>query len=399
LYEFATAGLVLGTLTPIREGRPEPADADLLLGLLHDDQKPLEPRIELVYALLAARWAGADQTAAAQFDQYVRLAFVRLGVAEGGKVGTLALTAHRREDPEFSRRLKAYPDVIEALRKMGRAAALKETPWPDVWPSVVQPRALEILGPLQVAYMRGYYEAKGDDVVGNDAGLRVLQYMEDPYRAELIRQVKGRYLYDDAMWELTWHRIPAPETERALIEAGYVPWRVDVSQAVPRLFFDPPSPPLRGAHVAPSPLPLERMTFEEFRGLMPDTAARIAASAQPDYPGSLQSVYVESDRSRGIAFELCTRQEPTQLIGLRFDETTVTRVEGIDYILSRIDVHPAVVAVYDADRDGRYEVLLDDEENIGVKSPDREPWLLEEYRGVFRYFQADPPRDGTPARR
>jgi hypothetical protein len=125
LYEFATAGLVLGTLTPIREGRPEPADADLLLGLLHDDQKPLEPRIELVYALLAARWAGADQTAAAQFDQYVRLAFVRLGVAEGGKVGTLALTAHRREDPEFSRRLKAYPDVIEALRKMGRAAALQ----------------------------------------------------------------------------------------------------------------------------------------------------------------------------------------------------------------------------------------------------------------------------------
>jgi hypothetical protein len=75
----------------------------------------------------------------------------------------------------------------------------------------------------------------------------------------------------------------------------------------------------------------------------------------------------------------------------------VARVEGIEYSVSDRGVHPAVVAVYDADRDGRYEVLLDDRENIGVKSTDREPWLLEEYQGVFRYFQADPPRDGTPA--
>jgi hypothetical protein len=84
------------------------------------------------------------------------------------------------------------------------------------------------------------------------------------------------------------------------------------------------------------------------------------------------------------------------LVGLRFDRTTVARVEGIEYSVSDRGAHPAVVAVYDADRDGRYEVLLDDRENIGVKSTDREPWLLEEYQGVFRYFQADPPRD-TPA--
>ena len=193
LYEFATAGLVLGTLTPIREGRPEPADADLLLGLLHDDQKPLEPRIELVYALLAAQWANPDHTPAAQFDRDVRFAFVRLGLAEGGKVGILLLPSHQREDPEFSQRLAAYPDTNEALQKMGQAAALRATPWPDVWPSVVQPRTLEVLGPLQVEYMRGFYEAKGDAVVSYDAGWRVLQYVADPYRAQLIRKVKGRY--------------------------------------------------------------------------------------------------------------------------------------------------------------------------------------------------------------
>jgi hypothetical protein len=398
LHEFVTAGLVLGTLTTIREGRPESADADLLLGLLHDDRKPLRTRIELVYALLAARWADPDHAAAGQFDRDVRFAFVRLGLAEGGTVGSLLLPVHDREDPEFSRRLAAYPDTIEALQKMGRAAALQETPWPDVWPSAVQPRTLEVLGPLQVAYMRGYYEAKGDDVVSNDASLRVVQYVADPYRAELVRQVKGRYLYDQAVWELTWRRTPAPETERALIEAGYVPWRVDVTRAVPRLLFDPPSQPLRGAHVARSPAPLRRMTFEKFRRLMPDTAARIiAASVPPECAHSLQSVYVESDPSRGIAFELCLTHSPPQLVGLRFDRTTVARVEGIEYSVSDRGVHPAVVAVYDADRDGRYEVLLDDRENIGVKSTDREPWLLEEYQGVFRYFQADPPRDGTPA--
>ncbi len=70
----------------------------------------------------------------------------------------------------------------------------------------------------------------------------------------------------------------------------------------------------------------------------------------------------------------------------------MVRIEGIEYSLSGRGPHPAVVAVYDADRNGLYEVLLDDKENIGVKSSYREPVLLEEYRGVFRYFQADPPR-------
>ena len=131
---------------------------------------------------------------------------------------------------------------------------------------------------------------------------------------------------------------------------------------------------------------------------MPDTAARIiAAIVPPECADSLQSVYVESDVSRGIAFELCTAHSPSpQLLGLRFDPTSVVPVEGIRYSTSRDGSHPAVVAVYDADRDGRYEVLLDEEENIGLKSPYREPWLLEEYQGVFRYFQADPPRARTP---
>jgi hypothetical protein len=398
LYEFVTAGLVLGTLMPIHEGRPQSADTDLLLTLLHDDEKPLGPRIELVYALLAARWANSARTVAVPFDQDVRLAFVRLGLAEGGKIGTLLLPAHGREDPEFSRRLTSYPDTNEALRKMGVAAALNETPWPDVWPSVVQPRTLEVLGPLQVEYMRGFYEAKGDDVLSSDASLRVLQYMADPYRAEVIRKVKGRYLYDEAVWELTWRRTPAPETERALLETGYVPWRVDVTRAVPRLLFDPPPPPLPGAYVPRLPAPLKRMTFAKFRRLMPDTAARIAAaSAPPACSDALQSVFVDGDLSRGIAFELCTARSPAQLIGLSFDQQSVARVEGIEYDMSNGGVKPAVVAVYDADRDGLYEVLLDDEEYIGIKSADREPWLLEAYEGVFRYFRADPPRSGGPS--
>ena len=320
LYEFVTAGLVLGTLTPIREGRPEPADAELLRGLLADDQKPVRPRIELAYALLAARWADPARAATAPFDRDVRRAFVRLGLAEGGRLGTLLLPAHRREDPEFSRRLTAYPDTIDALRNMGKAAALRETPWPDVWPQVVQPITLEALGPLQVEYMRGYYEAKGDDAPSNDASLRVLQYVADQYRAELVRKVKGRYLYDEALWELTWRMAPAPETRRALIEAGYVPWRIDVTRAVPRLLFDPPPQPLPGAHVPRSPAPLRRMTFAKFRSLMPDAAARIVAAIVPlECSDSLQSVYVESDTSRGIAFALCTAHSPSpQLVGLRF---------------------------------------------------------------------------------
>jgi hypothetical protein len=405
LYEFVSAALVLATMTPIREGRPEPADATLLLGLLDDDQKPVEPRIELAYALLAAQWADPARAATAPFDKDVRLAFVRLGLAEGGRLGTLLLPAHRREDPEFSRRLEVYPDTIEALRQMGKAAALKETPWPDVWPAVVQPISLEALGPLQVEYMRGYYEAKGDDVPSVDASQRVLQYVADPYRAELVRKVKGRYLYDEAVWELTWRRTPAPQTLRALMEAGYVPWRVDVTRAVPRLLFDPPPQPLPGAHVPRAPPPLRQMTFAAFRKLMPDTAARvIAAVVPPGCSASLQSVYVESDVARGIAFALCTASSPSaQLIGLRFDPTRVVRVEGIEYSMGRGGSKPAVVAVYDADRDGFYEVLLDEEENIGVKDPGREPWLLEEYQGVFRYFHADPPRvwtapDAGPAR-
>ncbi len=108
MYEFVAAGLVLGTLTPIREGRPEPGDEQVLLGLLDDGQKPLEPRIELAYALLATQWADPARVATTPFDEGVRLAFVRLGLAEGGKLGTLLLPAHRREDAEFSRRLAAY---------------------------------------------------------------------------------------------------------------------------------------------------------------------------------------------------------------------------------------------------------------------------------------------------
>ena len=310
LYEFVAAGLVLGTLTPIRDGRPEPGDEKALRGLLDDSQKPLQPRIELAYALLATQWADPARVATTPFDEAVRLALVRLGLAEGGKLGTLLLPAHRREDPEFSRRLAAYSDTIEALRKMGRAAALRESPRPDAWPQVVQPITLEALGPLQVEYMRGYYEAKGDDVLSDDLSLRVLQYVPDNYRAELVRRVKGRYLYDEAVWELTSRQAPTPETLRALIEAGYVPWRVDVTRAVPRLLFDPPPQPLRGAHVPRAPTPLRQMTFAKFRGLMPDTAARIiAAIVPPECADSLQSVYVESDVSRGIAsnFALRTR--------------------------------------------------------------------------------------------
>jgi hypothetical protein len=242
--------------------------------------------------------------------------------------------------------------------------------------------------------MRGYYEAKGDDDFSNDASLRVLQYVADNYRAELVRKVKGRYLYDEAVWELTWRRAPAPETLRALIEAGHVPWRVDVTRTVPRLVFDSPPQPLPGAHVPRSPAPLQRMTFARFRRIMPDTAARIiAAIVPPECSDSVQSVYVEHDASHGIAFELCTGHFPSpELVGLRFDPTSVVRVEGIKYSTGRGGSKPAVVAVYDADHDGLYEVLLDEKDNIGVKSPDREPWLLEEYRGVFRYFHADPPR-------
>ena len=399
LHDFVTAGLVLGTLTPIREGRPEPEDAELLLGLLADEHKPLIPRIELAYALLAAQWTDPARVATAPFDRDVRLAFVRLGLAEGGRLGTLSLPAHRREDPEFSRRLTANADTIEALRKMGKAAALREKPWPDVWPQVVQPITLEALGPLQVEYMQGFYEAKGDDDLSSDASMRVLQYVPDKYRADLVRRVKGRYLYDEALWELTSRMQPTPETRRALLEAGYVPWRVDVTGAVPRLLFDPPPQPLPGAHVPRSPAPLRRLTFAKFRKLMPDTAARIVAAIVPrECSDSLQSVYVESHVSRGIAFDLCTAHLPSpQLVGLRFDRTSVVRVEGIKYSMSRVQRGPAVVSVYDADRDGLYEVLLDDEDNIGVQSSSREPWLLEEYGGVFRYFQADPPRVRTPS--
>ncbi len=47
--------------------------------------------------------------------------------------------------------------------------------------------------------------------------------------------------------------------------------------------------------------------LRKIRRLMPDTAARIIAAIVPaECADSLQSVYVESDVSRGIAFELCT---------------------------------------------------------------------------------------------
>jgi hypothetical protein len=394
LYDFVTAGLVLASLTPIRGGRPMPSDAELLLGLLNDEQKPIIPRLELAYALLAAQWLDPARAATQPFDQQVRSAWVRLALAEFGTLGAQWLPAHKREDPVFIRHLATYPDVIEALRSAGALAARKEGVSADVGSRVVQPLTLEALGPLQVEYMHGYYETKGDELQSRDAGKHVLQYVADDYRAELVRTVHSRYLYDEAVWELTWRRGSMPATLRALIEVGYVPWKVDLSRAQPRLLFDPPPAPLPGAHVPRAPRPLRYMTFVQFREVMPETAARIiAATSNPECSSSVKSIYVENDLSRGIAFELCPpRYATTQLVGLRFDPTQVVRVSGIEYDARRGGSRPAVLAVYDADRDGLYEVLLDEEEDIAAKSRYRTPWLLEEYQGVFRYFHADPPR-------
>jgi hypothetical protein len=233
-----------------------------------------------------------------------------------------------------------------------------------------------------VPYLRGFYEAKGDDPPSQDAGLRPLDHVPDEYRAELLHTVKGRYLYDEAVLYASWFRDAGPLMLRELFEAGYVPWHFDESRTPARLTFDAPAPPLPGAHVPRAPRRLPRLTLARFRRLQPGIADRMLAQVSPDdHCEPPDDVHVERGNTRGIAFFTCYGS-PLQLVGVRFGEGTVARLEGVEFSIARGLESRHVTAVYDADRDGRYEVQLE-------ANGDAE--LLEEYEGRFRYFHADAP--------